>query len=58
MNWPMADTLEAFEARLIREAREEHRMQVLQWTILAQSGRAKQKNPPKLPEILKGLKNG
>jgi hypothetical protein len=54
----MADTLEAFEARLIREAREEHRMQVLQWTILAQSGRAKQKNPPKLPEILKGLKNG
>jgi len=55
MRWPIGELLAAHEAHVISEATAAYQSQVLQWTILAASGRAKENKPPKLPAILKGL---
>ncbi len=50
MQWPAAEALAAYEARLKENARQHYLVEYIAWNIRAQAG-GKEK-PPKVPAIL------
>jgi hypothetical protein len=50
MQWPLAEVLAAYEARLKRDAQQAYIVEYIAWNIRAQAG-SKEK-APKLPPIL------
>lgn len=53
LDWPVAEALAAFEARLKEEARHSYTLACQMWAALAATGATKKRKPPELPAILK-----